>query len=134
MTKRDIIESYTPAFEAAVDAGAGAVMCSYNAVNGEPACTDAVHLNGLLRGTFGFDGIVATDCGALRDAHIHHKRYSTEVETVTAAIHAGVDSNCGHYLPEALPWALGNGTLTPKDLLPGASRLLASRFKLGLFE
>ena len=53
---------------------------------------------------------------------------------VTAAIRAGVDSNCGSYLPTALPWALGNGTLKPSDLGPATRRLLAARFRLGLFE
>jgi beta-glucosidase-like glycosyl hydrolase len=91
-------------------------------------------LGGLLRRSFGFDGVIATDCGALADAHLHHKRYATEVETVTAAIRAGVDSNCGSYLPTALPWAIGNGTLRPSDLAPAARRLLNMRFRLGLFE
>jgi|EP00966_Prymnesium_polylepis_P182259 beta-glucosidase len=59
-------------------------MCSYNAINGEPACTDEATLGGVLRRSLGFDGVIATDCGALADAHLHHRRYATEVETVTA--------------------------------------------------
>ena len=85
-----MLDSYTPAFEAAAAAGAAAIMCSYNAINGEPACTDERHLNGVLRRQFGFEGVVATDCGALSDAHTKHKRFATEVATVTAPIRAGV--------------------------------------------
>ena len=71
-------------------------MCSYTAINGEPACPDEATLGGVLRRSFGFDGVIATDCGALADAHLHHKRYASEVE---ADIGRAVDA------------ALGMGTL-----------------------
>jgi len=140
-------------------------MCSYNAVNGEPMCTNRELISGILRDEFGFtvsnphliliiltqsppnphdsspnprlilsQGVLATDCGALRDATEHHHRYKDDKDTATAAIHAGVDSNCGSVFPRALPWAFGNGTMKPEDLDASVSRLLAARFKLGLFD
>ena len=93
----------------------------------------------MLRGTFGFEGVVATDCGALNDAHVHHKRYADEYKTATAAIRAGVDSNCGSVFPRALPSALDPHNahytgLTEAELDKSIARLLAARFRLGLFE
>ena len=93
----------------------------------------------MLRDTFGFEGVVATDCGALNDAHIHHKRYADEYVTATAAIRAGVDSNCGSVFPKALPSALDphnehHTGLTEAELDKSIARLLAARFRLGLFE
>eukprot|EP00658_Telonema_sp_P-2_P002593 TRINITY_DN10976_c0_g1_i1.p1 TRINITY_DN10976_c0_g1~~TRINITY_DN10976_c0_g1_i1.p1 ORF type:complete len:580 (+),score=146.98 TRINITY_DN10976_c0_g1_i1:105-1742(+) len=112
----------------------GAVMCSYNAVNGEPMCTNSQLIAGKLRQEFGFDGLVATDCGALEDAWEHHHRYKRPVDAAAAAIHAGVDSNCGSVLPSSLGWAIGNGSLSEADLDVTVARLLAARFKLGLFD
>ena len=59
------------------DGGASGVMCSYNAVNGEPVCTSGL-LNATLRGALGFEGFVATDCGAIDDAVEIHKAFDTE--------------------------------------------------------
>ena len=134
VSPQELRDTYTVAFEAAVRAGAAGMMCAYNAVNGEPSCTDKGLLNDMLRGEFGFDGIVATDCTALSDAQHHHRRYNTEVEVVTAAVHAGCDSNCGPDYTQGLPDAIGNKTLSLSDLENATRRLLHHRFRLGLFE
>lgn len=58
--------SYAPAFEACVQEGkAESVMCSYNAVNGKPACASPELLQGTLRGALGFEGVIVSDCGAV---------------------------------------------------------------------
>ncbi|KAH8097608.1 symporter [Aureococcus anophagefferens] len=85
----------------------------YNAVNGEPACTDGALLR-RARGALNFTGVLATDCGALEDAVARHKRYATEAEAAAAAIAAGVDSNCGKVLTSALPEALAAGRRLPR--------------------
>jgi len=58
-------EIYMPPFKAAIDAGAGAVMCSYNRVNGNYACENNEILNRLLRDELGFKGFVVSDWGAV---------------------------------------------------------------------
>ena len=59
-------EVYLPAFQAVTrEAHAGAIMCSYNLVNGTPACEDASLIDGILRGQWGFDGFVRSDCGSV---------------------------------------------------------------------
>jgi len=63
--ERTLHEIYLPAFEAAVEAGAASAMCSYNRINGPWACENAVLLNGILRGAWGFAGFVTSDWGAV---------------------------------------------------------------------
>jgi beta-glucosidase len=61
---RTLHEIYLPAFEAAVRAGVGGVMCGYNQVNGAAACENRMLLHDILRGEWGFDGFVVSDWGA----------------------------------------------------------------------
>jgi len=63
--ERTLHEIYLPAFQAAVEAGAASVMCSYNRINGAWACENADLINGLLRGAWGFAGFVTSDWGAV---------------------------------------------------------------------
>lgn len=73
MLFRDMEASYTPAFKACVAAGARSVMCSYNAVNGKPACSNPELLQDLLREEWGFKGFVVSDCGAVNDIEWPHQ-------------------------------------------------------------
>lgn len=65
--------SYTPAFKACIAAGARSVMCSYNALNGEPTCASPGLLQDRLRDSWGFDGFVVSDCGAVADVLWPHR-------------------------------------------------------------
>ncbi len=66
---RDWIETFQPAFKACGDAGARSYMCSYNAINGVPACANRELLTQLLRGTWNFTGFVVSDCGERASFH-----------------------------------------------------------------
>ncbi|MCG6955202.1 MAG: glycoside hydrolase family 3 C-terminal domain-containing protein [Gemmatimonadetes bacterium] len=68
LDERALHEIYLPGFEAAVAAGAGAVMCSYNQVNGAFACDNPEVLTRILRDQLGFPGWVMTDWGARHSA------------------------------------------------------------------
>ncbi len=67
MDERTIMEIYTPAFKAGIDAGAGAVMTSYNQLNGEWTGESKYVITDLLRGTFGFKGLVMSDWESIYD-------------------------------------------------------------------
>lgn len=109
VSKRDQVEYFSPPFEAAVKRGrTRSVMCSYNAVNGVPACFTSAMLNGKMRGEWGFEGFVVSDCDALSDGA--STRY---IETVfngslavqaQQAIRAGTDLNCGQLYGEQVEW------------------------------
>jgi len=61
-----LVETYLPAWKSCVqDGGARSVMCSYNSVNGVPSCANDFLLKEVLRGEFGFDGYVVSDCDAI---------------------------------------------------------------------
>ncbi len=71
---RDLQETYLPAFEACVrDALAASIMCSYNAVNGVPACANVDLLQHTLREEWGFKGFVVSDCAAVQSVWWPHK-------------------------------------------------------------
>jgi beta-glucosidase len=103
-------------FEAAVKAGAGAVMCSYNKVNGDPGCGNAPLLNGILKGDWGFPGWVMSDWGATHS---------------TDAIVKGLDQEMpgGTYLGAALKTAIQQGTV-PQSALDGAVRRILRQMKV----
>ena len=66
VSERALHEIYLPAFSAAVQqAGAGAVMCSYNLINGIPACENSNLLDGILRDQWHFSGFVRSDCDSV---------------------------------------------------------------------
>jgi len=95
VSPHDLEDTYWPAFRAAVTEGhAGSVMCAYNRVNGQPACASDLLLKDTLRGAWGFQGYVVSDCGAIADIADNHKYASDAAAAVAAALKAGVDNDC----------------------------------------
>ena len=73
VSKHDELDTYTPAFRAAVVEGhAGSIMCAYNAINGQPACANEFLLQDTLRGAWHFQGYVVSDCDAVRNIFRDH--------------------------------------------------------------
>ncbi len=129
---KDLRETYLPAFEALVkEAGVEAVMGAYNRVNGEPACGSKTLLVDILRGEWGFQGHVVSDCWAIADFHMHHHITDTATESAALAIQNGCDINCGvTYL--VLLQALQEGLITEDMITLAATRAIAARIKLGI--
>lgn len=67
VSDRALYEIYLPAFKAAVDAGAWSLMGGYNLVNGQHATYNQRLVNEILKGEWGFDGVVISDWGAVHD-------------------------------------------------------------------
>jgi beta-glucosidase len=88
VSKHDELDTYLPAFRATVtEAKADSVMCAYNSINGQPACANQFLLEDQLRGKWGFQGYVVSDCGAVRnivDGH-HYKPTQPEGSACNAA-------------------------------------------------
>jgi len=128
---KDMEETYLPAFRALVqDAKAEAVMGAYNRTNGEPCCASDA-LMGKLRGEWGFEGHFVSDCWAIRDFHENHKITATPVESVTKALKAGCDLNCGCTYQHVMN-AYAQGMITEEDIRRSAVRLFTTRFLLGV--
>jgi len=130
----DLRESYLPQFEAAVrEGGAFSVMCSYNRVNGDPACASPRLLGEILRGQWGFPGYVVSDCGAIGDIYQGHKVAATQEEAAARAVKAGTDLDCGTEYSALVP-AVRQKLITEADIDMSLRRLLTARFKLGMFD
>ena len=132
-TPKDMAETYLPAFEAAVKEGrVESVMGAYNRVNGEPACGSKTLLKDTLRGKWGFEGHVVSDCWAIRDFHTHHGVTSTAPESAALALQNGCDLNCGVTYLHLLQ-AYQDGLVTEEQITLACTRLFTTRIMLGLF-
>ena len=71
--RKDMWETYLPAFQACVEAGVESVMGAYNRTNGEPCCANTYLMEEVLRGKWHFEGHYVSDCWAIKDFHENHK-------------------------------------------------------------
>ncbi len=129
-SEKDMEETYLPAFRALVcEAGVESVMGAYNRTNGEPCCASSKLMH-ILRDEWGFDGYFVSDCWAIRDFHEHHKVTSKPTESVTMALKAGCNLNCGCTY-EHIMHAYEDGMITDEDITRSAVRVFTTRFMLG---
>jgi beta-glucosidase len=142
VSRRDLVETYLPAFHAAVTEGrAESVMCAYNAVDGVPACASTQLLQDYLRTAWKFRGHVVSDCAAVADIHQDwaHHYVKTPEEAVAAAVKAGTDVICdfgGNPTadPATAVAAVKKGLLSEADIDRALHRLFEVRIRLGLLE
>jgi beta-glucosidase len=132
-SRKDLVETYLPAFERLVRAGVEAVMGAYNRVYGEPCCGSRFLLGDTLRKAWQFGGHVVSDCGAVADFHEHHRVTADAPESAALAVRMGCDLNCGCTY-NALYDAIQRRLITEAEIDTALRRLLATRFKLGLFD
>jgi len=131
---KDFMETYTPAFEALVKEGkVQSVMCAYNRTFGKPCCGSSFLLSELLRNRWGFQGYITTDCDAIANFYKHHGAAKDEAEASALAIKSGVNLDCGNEF-QSLPEAVKRGLITEKEIDQALSKLLVTRFKLGLLD
>ena len=131
--KKDLFETYLPAFKVLVEAGVESVMGAYNRILDEPCCASNLLLKDILRGRWGFKGHVVSDCWAIRDFHEHHKVTKSPEESAALALNAGCDLNCGCTYP-MLTIAFKKGLVTEETINTALGRVLRTRFKLGMFD
>ncbi|HEV2234171.1 MAG TPA: glycoside hydrolase family 3 C-terminal domain-containing protein [Terriglobia bacterium] len=141
VSKHDILDTYEPAFRAAVVEGhAGSVMCAYNAINGQPACANKFLLQDQLRGKWGFQGYVVSDCDAVRDIFNGHHYRPTQPQASAISLERGMDNECyGTQFPNDSDYqpyiqAVQEGYLPESAIDTALIRLYTARFKLGLFD
>jgi len=133
-TRPDLASSYLPQFEAAVrDGKAASIMTAYNRLNGEPCSSSRWLLDELLRGAWGFDGVVVSDCGAIDDIAGGHKVVATRMEAAARALAAGCDLECGGSYRQ-LADAVAAGLVGEQVIDRAAARVLTARFRLGVFD
>ena len=133
VSERDLRETYLPAFKDLVTkADVQEVMIAYNRFRGEPCGASNYLVNTILRGEWGYKGIVLSDCWAIADFYVEGRHgFSPDgASAAAAAVHNGTDLNCGdtyRFIPEAVR----QGLLDEKDVDRSLERLLAARIRLG---
>jgi len=131
---RDLEETYLPAFRATlVDGRADSVMCSYNAVDGVPACASTFLLQKTLRDTWGFQGYVTSDCGAVGDITSGHHYTPDDEHGSAVAVRAGTDTTCGNEYV-TLVKAVRDGLIKESEIDTAVKRLFTARMRLGMFD
>ena len=134
VSRQDLYETYLPAFKACVQEGkVEAVMGAYNRTNGEPCCGSRTLLLDILRGEWGFQGHVVSDCWAIKDFHEGHGVTGGALESVAMAMNNGCDLNCGQ-LFAYLTSAVEQGMVPEERLDEALVNLFTTRMKLGVFE
>lgn len=138
-TKRDLEDTYLPAFRAAIVEGkAGSIMCAYNRVDGEPACGSPMLLTDYLRDAWGFRGYIVSDCDAVVDIYDHHKYAPDAATGVAVALRRGVDSECNNAtlggkagLGDRYKESLAKGLIGVEDIDTALVRLFSARLRNG---
>ncbi len=143
VSKHDVLDTYEPAFRAAVTEGkAGSVMCAYNAINGQPACANQFTLQDQLRGKWGFQGYVVSDCGAVVDIFSGHHYRPTQARASAISLERGMDNECADFFAKVKddhdyrPYieAVQQGYLSESAMDTALIRLFTARMKLGMFD
>jgi beta-glucosidase len=128
---------YLPPFKAAVDAGAGNIMAAYMAIDGVPATSNRWLLRDVLRKEWGFKGWVTSDAGGVNSLITHGVARDTS-EAALRALQAGTNMemiNQGQTSDMAtIPAAIAGGKMTAAELDDMVRPVLATKFRMGLFE
>lgn len=134
VSKRDQEETYQRAFKYVIKhARPKGVMGAYNRVNDAPCCGDKFLIDTLLRKSFGHKGYFVSDCWAIEDFHKGHKITQTPLDSALKAFKAGCDLACGDVYKH-LHEAYQNRLITEQEIDTRVSRLIKSRFELGMFD
>lgn len=133
---RDLWETYLPAFKTLVTIGnVREVMCAYQRIDGEPCCGNNRYLHQILRGEWGYNGLVTSDCGAITDffAVGHHHVVDNPRQAVAKAVRTGTDLECGAEY-RWLPQSVEQGLINEASIDTSVIRLLKARFEVGDFD
>jgi len=133
MSRQRMYNEYLPPYKAAIAAGVGSVMSSFNDINGIPATANKWLLTDLLRNQWGFTGFVATDYTAINEMEAHGMGDEKKVSELS--LKAGVDMDMvGEVFLKQLATNLKEGTVSQADIDLACRRILEAKYKLGLFQ
>lgn len=133
MSRWRMFNIYMPAYKAAVEAGAGSVMTSFNVVEGIPASGNRWLLTDVLRDMWKFDGFVVTDYTAISEMTAHGMGDLQKVSAM--ALNAGTDMDMvSDGFLSTLEQSLKEGKVSEEDIDKACRRILEAKYRLGLFD
>ena len=133
MSKVRMYNEYLPPYKAAVDAGVGSVMSSFNTVDGIPASANRFLLTEVLRKQWGFRGLVVSDYTSISEMINHGLG---DLQTVSAkSLNAGMDMDMvSEGFLTTLEESLKQGKISLKTIEEACRKVLEAKYKLGLFD
>ena len=133
MSRVRMYNQYFPPYKAAIDAGVGSVMSSFNLVDGIPATANKWLLDDVLRNQWKFNGFVVTDYGSIGEMTNHG--FGDQQNCSAMALKAGTDMDmCTQGFVKTLEQSLTEGKVTTAEIDLACRRILEAKYKLGLFK
>ena len=134
-SESELRENYLRAFQAAViEAGVGSVMASYNEINGVPVHINTWLLEQVLRGEWGFNGMIVSDGGGISMLESVHHVAGSKAEAARKALEAGIDFELDACYASTLLEQVRQGKVPEAQVDRAVRRVLRAKFQLGVFE
>ncbi|KAJ8769353.1 hypothetical protein K2173_002557 [Erythroxylum novogranatense] len=134
VNEQDLEDTYQPPFKSCIQQGkASCLMCSYNRVNGVPACANKDLLR-KARTEWGFKGYITSDCDAVATIFESQNYTKSPEDAVAISLKAGMDINCGTYALRHAQSAVDKGKLQEEDIDRALLNLFLVLLRLGLFD
>ena len=133
MSPARMYNEYLPPYKAAIDAGVGSLMTSFNDINGMPSTANKWLFTEVLRNQWGFEGFVVSDYNAVGEL-IKHRVGANRLEAGVAAINAGLDMDMVTASCLLLGEAVKDGRVSMETVDRACRNILEAKYKLGLFE
>ena len=132
MSRLRMYNQYLSPYKAAVEAGVGSVMSSFNFVDGVPATANSWLLDNVLRRQWNFGGFVVTDYGSIGE--MVTLGYGDLKASALQAMRAGTDMDmCSNAFSKYLKEAVDEGSISMAEIDNAVRRVLEAKYKLGLF-
>ena len=133
MSRLTMYNDYFPPYKAAVDAGVGSVMASFNEIDGIPATGNRWLMTEVLRNQWGFDGFAVSDYTGINEMIAHGMGDLQKVSAL--ALKAGIDMDMvGEGLLTTLEKTLEESQISEVDIDQAVRRILIAKYQLGLFD
>jgi beta-glucosidase len=135
MDDRDMREYYLLPYRALIKKDKlPAIMTAYSAVNGVPMSASKFYVDTVARKTYGLDGYITGDCGAISDILSGHHYAKSDAEAAAMGLKSGVDTDCGNVYQTSALDALEEGLITEGDIDKALVNIYTIRMRLGEFD
>ena len=133
ISNRTLHEVYLPPFKAAIDAGVGTFMSSFNELNGVPVTGNKEMVKDILKDEWQFNGFIVSDWGSIREMLVHGIA-ADDYQAADLAMNAGIDMDMEGHIYIHQQKLLADGKITEKQIDDAVRRILRIKFMLGLFD
>ncbi|MBG0857909.1 MAG: glycoside hydrolase family 3 C-terminal domain-containing protein [Bacteroidales bacterium] len=135
MDNRDMREFYLFPYKTLIEKDKlPSIMTCYNAVNGVPMSADKYLVDTIARKTYGLDGYITGDCGAISDIFTGHNYVKSNAEAAALGLKSGVDTDCGSVYQTSALEAIKQGLITEADMDLALTNMFTVRMRLGEYD